>query len=82
MHELIQFEVGDEVWLDLIPGYTCGGGGLPAKHKVIEMKTKYDEDTGKPFTVVFLDKDGGVFRQDGSPFREPWAYCISPVEER
>jgi hypothetical protein len=68
---------GDKVNVLLKPGFTAGGANSYGV-KITKVKTKYDENTGKPYKVIVVDEQ--EFRVDGEkayPITPPWAYYIT-----
>ena len=66
-------KVGDEVYVEC---YTSMGASSEGNQTVTELKTKYDEDTGKPYNVICLGKhkfDG----RDGGAMNSPTMYFIA-----
>jgi len=65
-----KYEVGERVYIEAMSGMCTGG-----EDTVTAIKTKYDEDTGEPYTVVFCGDHG--FREDnGAPINQPWMYGL------
>ena len=63
-------KVGDEM---LIECYTSMGTG--GKSKVTKITTKYDEDTGKPYKVIWFG-DHGFSAETGGAITPPTMYYI------
>jgi len=67
---MAKYKVGERVCVELINSLCTGG-----EDTVTAIKTKYNEDTGEPYTVVFCGNHG--FREDnGEPINPPWMYWL------
>lgn len=65
-------KVGDEVYVGC---YTSMGASSEGNQKVTELKTKYDEDTGEPYTVICLG-DHKFDGRNGGAMNSPTMYYI------
>ena len=46
------------------------------ENEVVQLSTKYDENTGEKYTVIHTDDDGNFDARTGNPIEPPWAYYI------
>jgi len=67
---VLKFKVGDSVYIEC---YTSMGSG--GNDKVTKITKKYDEDTGKPYNVIWCGSHGFDARS-GDAITEPYMYYI------
>ena len=68
-----KFEIGDIVYVYRQIGFTAGGCDHDAQ--ITNITTKYDEDTGEPYAVIWCGSCG-FDERTGYPICPPWAYQI------
>ena len=71
---LSELKVGDIVW--------CGGDSSfcdDSKEEIKKITTKYDEDSGEPYNVIWLDGDRKFDARHGGAMNSPTAYYIQAI---
>lgn len=67
---MIKKKVGDEVTIECMTSM-----GTDSKAKITKITTKYNEDTGKPYKVIWC-KDRAFHGVTGNALNPPTAYYI------
>jgi len=82
--KLSTLKKGDKVDKLLQPGFTAGGDdsyGL----EITSITTNYDEDSGEPYQVIWVEEHGfAVNKGDETkayPINSPWAYYLTPSND-
>lgn len=71
---LKDLKIGDDVWCGGDSGFTTN-----ETEKIKNITTKYDENTGEPFNVIWLSGNRKFDSRNGSPINPPWAYYIRSI---
>lgn len=70
---MIKSKVGDKVAVECLTSM-----GQDSEETITKITTKYDENTGKPYKVIWCG-ERAFYSTHGGAFNPPMFYCISDL---